>query len=785
MHSTSSKVSADRSQGGVTATDDDAALISEILKANIYGVDINSASVEIAQLALWLHTARGDKPLSSLDQNIREGNSLINLDFFKGQINIRLYGDVERERVNAFDWKKVFPEVFERGGFDAVIGNPPYVKLQNFRRVHADMAEFLREGRREVEIKPYASTQSGNFDLYLPFIEKGIRLLNEQGRLGYIAPSLWVTNEYGEGLRSFIATGRHLDRWVDFKSFQVFEEATNYTALQFFTKAPNETIRVAEAPTGNIPDDPWSGVGPALTYGRQEFGERWLLLAGEDRDLIDRLCERCKRLDDPVHTSNIFVGLQTSADAIYHFRRLGPGHYVCTPRGERADPPYEVEIEDALMKPLISGAEAKRYVVPITDTYLLFPYAISKENVRLIDKAQMRSKYPKAWAYLESYKDVLCMREAQKDHDGNIIEAPFDDDQWYRFGRHQNLDKQEIVKLVVPRLVTDFACNVDDTGSVYLDNVDVGGVAIADGENPFFIAGVLNSAVANFVFKRISKPFRGGYLSANKQFIAPLPIPFASASDRSDVATRARALQIAHTARRDTILGIQRRLSATRQRNKPETWLFTGLKTKHELASAAPPALAAEEKQRWAEQRYSFDLAAYHDAITARIRPGASLSASFADGELSFAIDGVPVIDRVFVATAEGEFIVAQWRIVAATFTITEKTDGKKLADALRKLAVADNPALVQQIIALESELSMLDRDIIRHEAEMNAIVDRLYGLTSAEKVLIGDGAEARPRGERVPLSSAAPAPEASDQGRPARRSSRRIKPTLPGAQLV
>ncbi len=112
----------------VAAADDDAALISDILKANIYGVDINSASVEIAQLALWLHTARGDKPLSSLDQNVREGNSLISCDFFKGQINISLYGDVERERVNAFDWEKAFPEVRERGGFDAVIGNPPYVK---------------------------------------------------------------------------------------------------------------------------------------------------------------------------------------------------------------------------------------------------------------------------------------------------------------------------------------------------------------------------------------------------------------------------------------------------------------------------------------------------------------------------------------------------------------------------------------------------------------------------------------------------------------------------------
>ncbi len=271
---------------GTVPDDQDAALIAEILKDNIYGVDINSASVEIAQLALWLHTARGDKPLSALDQNIREGNSLIDADFFKGNIDLPLYSDSDRERVNAFDWFRAFPEVFARGGFDAVIGNPPYVKLQNFRVAHADMARFLREGRPEVDVKPYTSTQSGNFDLYLPFIEKGISLLNEHGRLGYIAPSLWITNEYGEALRAIVAAGRYLDRWIDFKSYQVFEEATNYTALQFFTKVPRPEIRVAEAPNGEIPEI--LGAIRARTALRPTGIRRTLAAADRRRTRIDR-----------------------------------------------------------------------------------------------------------------------------------------------------------------------------------------------------------------------------------------------------------------------------------------------------------------------------------------------------------------------------------------------------------------------------------------------------------------------------------------------------------------
>ena len=162
-------------------------VVRELLRRNIYGVDINPASLEIAKLALWLHTARGDRPLSSLDDHIREGNSLIGPEFYEG---LAPYDDEERERINAFDWHAAFPGVFARGGFDAVVGNPPYVKLQNFRQVHGDMAEFLR--RPISEGGQYASTQTGKFDLYLPFIEKGIALLNEHGHLGLIAPSLWT-----------------------------------------------------------------------------------------------------------------------------------------------------------------------------------------------------------------------------------------------------------------------------------------------------------------------------------------------------------------------------------------------------------------------------------------------------------------------------------------------------------------------------------------------------------------------------------------------------------------
>lgn len=128
------------------------------------------------------------------------------------------------------------------------------------------------------------------------------------------------------------------------------------------------------------------------------------------------------------------------------------------------------------------------------------------------------------------------------------------------------------------------------------------------------------------------------------------------------------------------------------------------------------------------------------NTITARLAPGADLAASFDNGELAFSIDGVTIIDRIFVDKEEGDLIAAQWKVLASTFSITEKTDGKKLCNALRKLAVSENSPLVNQIIALEHSLAELEDEIARQELEMNSLIFDLYGLTEAEIEVVKEG---------------------------------------------
>jgi len=446
---------------------DPPALIRDVLSKNIYGVDTNAESVEIARLALWLETAVSDRPLATLDATIRCGNSLVDSQFYNTQ-QIALFSESRREHINTFDWKNAFPDVFEREparcGFDGIVGNPPYVKLQNFRQVDPEVSDYLVQARGGDGAPLYASTQVGNIDLYLPFIEKGLALLNEDGHMGYIAPSVWLINEYGAGLRGLIHDSRRLDRWIDFKHFQVFDEAMTYTALQFYSGRPVEAIRCIFAPDGSVSGIDWDHPDAVIPYSELPRDTEWRLLPKEELHLLRRLDRDHKRLDQA--SKAIVVGLQTSADHIYHLEKVAPGQYRSFAAGKDG---RVVAIEDAIMRPLVSGTEAKRYLTPITTTHLLFPYDDSPgQTVRLLGANEVKRRFPLAWKYLVMHEGTLRAREKRA----------FDDDAWYRFGRNQNLDKQRLPKIGVAQTVPSMRAFFDSAGAYCLNNVRVNGILV-------------------------------------------------------------------------------------------------------------------------------------------------------------------------------------------------------------------------------------------------------------------------------------------------------------------
>ena len=488
-------------------------LAATILQENLFGVDLSAEAVEITQLALWIRTAQHGKTLADLSRNIQWGNSIV---------------DDPEVHASAVDWQNRFPQVFAEGGFDCIVSNPPYVKLQNFRKREPRVAEFL--------VKRYRSAGTGNFDLYLPFIERGLELLKDDGRMGLIAPSVWLFNEYGLGLRRLLAERRALDRFVDFKSYQVFPDATTYTALQFFSSKPHERIRVADASKGELTRLKFFDV----KY--RGLGERaWALLDEREQQILATMRERSTTLEKA--TAQIFQGLITSADGIYHLTKLGPGRY----HSKAED--GEVEIEDEIMKPLVSGKDPVPFATPPPYKYVLFPYRVTPDAYRLMAKDEL-SEYKKCWAYLRRHEANLRARESGK----------FDDDQWWRFGRTQNIDKQELPKIGVPQTVARLTAFIDPAGERYFNNVRVNGILERpDGQySLWFLLGILNSRAADFFFRRIAKPKDRGYFEANKQFIAPLPIP--ETREQNEVVGLARRLADLHTRRLAVRAGVHRRL---------------------------------------------------------------------------------------------------------------------------------------------------------------------------------------------------------------------------------
>jgi hypothetical protein len=710
-------------QGARRLFDADAS-IRATLANNLYGVDINAESIEIAKLALWLHTAQADRPLATLDRNVRTGNSLIDasfIDFFE-QTQTSLFdseSEQRKERVNVFDWASAFPEVFEHGGFDCIIGNPPYVKYQHLRKVDVTVAEYLRLARKVDGSPEYASAVTGNFDVYLPFIEKGLRLLNPRGRMGIIAPSLWTKHAYGEGLRRLVRAQQSLERWVDFGDFQVFEDATTYTALQFFVGWRSQTVSCRAHANSDLSQLEWEAPATSvLGYSALPEQGAWNLVGADDSELLHRLGAH-PRLKEFV--TSISVGVQTSADKIFHLQEIRPGTY-------RNGNDEVVELERGILRPIVSGADVRRYVKPETTARILFPYTDSAHGVDLVSAATMKRDFPKAWAYLGRHEVKLRAREGGK----------FDDDLWYRFGRNQNIDKQHLRKVLVPRLVQRLALTPDLKGEVVADNVDVCYLVVDDVEAMWYLLGVLNAPVASWYFRRTSKPFRGGYFSANKQFLAPIPIPQASDEDQAEVGRLAKQLTTIYTHRIKTMRDLDLRIASSQMQVVPRdaSWLFADVGTADGWATHAPSEIVSiRARRKWGHDKVE-------QAVAAQVAKWGDFEGSLLDvacerGELRVLAGDVVLQAGIFVEEEVAEFVAAQWR---HTLRKSRSCDGRGLLEVLISHRETRSIALRRQVVKLDLEIREHDRRIIDLEQQLDELVFTLYGLNQADIARVRGG---------------------------------------------
>ena len=346
--------------------------------------------------------------------------------------------------------------------------------------------------------------------------------------------------------------------------------------------------------------------------------------------------------------------------------------------------------------------------------------------MRLISAADMVGRFPDAWSHLRKWEKELRGREKSK------MDREKD---WWGYVYLKNLDKQDAPKLLVPRLVEHLKCSLDSEGHFYLDNVDVGGVLAVSNINPAFLMAAINAPICDFVFRITSKPFQNDYRSANKQFIAPLPIPSTSAEARADVAILAQQLQRRGSHRRDLLRQAAERLAVLARARHPARWLWPDLPSLPEMIERAPKGLRiAGERRRWAEERLDELEASRLEALQAALDRGGRREVRFEGGQLRLYVSGAVVLDKIFLEEASGRLTETHWRWLLLSGPAREAE--RFAADLRRPPAPTDVPAATQfrdRVAALAEEVAAIEAD----ERAMNETLYALYRLTPEERNLV------------------------------------------------
>ncbi|MBM4056326.1 MAG: hypothetical protein FJ264_16975 [Planctomycetes bacterium] len=476
----------------------------EILSRNIYGVDLDPQAVEICQLNLLLRTLKRKAILPNLIKNIKCGNSLIS---GKPLELIKYFDKPEDKR--CINWDEEFSDIMKNGGFDVIIGNPPYVRIQTLPQDEVTYFSNKFESAK------------GSYDIYLLFIEQAYRLLRNGGVAGFILPNKFMVSNYGEKLRELLSRERAVWKIVDFGDAQVFGEATTYTMLLFLQKVQNKEVFYVSASDylkknqkANLDDLETQFV--KISHNKLT-SKPWSFATSKYSEILERIEERNVRFVDVVE--KIFVGLQTNADKIYILEAINnkftKDEYVKVKSQLTGN---EYLLESAVTKPLLKGSlDIRRYHAKPISKYVIFPY----KNGKLIPTDTFEQEYPNTWSYLNEHKKLLESREKGK----------MEGEKWYGYVYLKNLTLYEKSKILTPSIANKASFTYDEKGEYYFvgsGGGGGGGYGIILKEDiklsPLYILALLNSRLLDFYLQNISSPFRHGYFAYNKQYVEQLPI---------------------------------------------------------------------------------------------------------------------------------------------------------------------------------------------------------------------------------------------------------------------
>ena len=440
----------------------------ELVEENIFGIDIDPRAVKRTKilLSLIVFEQEGEIPTRF---NIYFGNSLD---------------------------KNFLKKALKGLKFQAVIGNPPYIRIQN-----------MDENIRGI-IKKYWKFAQGDTDVFIPFIELGIELLADDGKMGYIIPNSYFTTHAAKSLRKFLQKKRYIEEIVDFDHYQVFEGITTYTAITIISKKPKSYFILKKIRNDNDMKDLNVLEGEKVHF-ENLHAEKWVLVSKSDKEFIEIIENSYYKLKDIAH---IRVGLATLADKVYILDNPEEDgkYFVKYFRGKKFL--IEKEITKEIIK--VSIIKSEEDIIK-NRRRIIFPYKKINRMYVIVGEEELKERFPETYKYLLFCKDILTKRDkGRKQYET-----------WYAYGRTQGINTTFGRKILTPPMALNptFVVCEKENATFY------SGYGIFPKIEPFtdlyLLKKILNSEIMKVYIESTSKSYRGGWKSYSKTFIKNFGIP--------------------------------------------------------------------------------------------------------------------------------------------------------------------------------------------------------------------------------------------------------------------
>jgi len=472
---------------------------SEILTHNLFGVDVNSESVEIAKLSLWIKTARRGKVLDSLDANIRVGDSLIEDSSYA-------------YRSHGFEWKSAFPDIFAAGGFDVVLGNPPYVRMELIK----PMKPWLKN-RYEVV--------SDRADLYAYFFERGLKLLKPKGRLGYISSATFFKTKSSKPLRQFILKNASLEVIVDFKDCQIFEGVTTYPAIiTMKAGAPTADHKLKFWAIDAIPDGSFSDNFADMSgqYPQSALSsDPWQLEPPLVRALRHKIASSGQHLREVF--GPLYRGIGTGLNSAFVIDNTTK-EKLCMLDPKSAE----------LLRPWLEGKDLNRWIAGSRKLWVIY---IPKNKVEI-------DRFPAIKNWLSPFRQQLEDRATKQ--------------KWFELQQAQEAYVAAFgdVKVLSTKISIMPTFSVDRTG-YFLSNTSY---FLKAGQRSDFITALLNSRLSQFLLPTLFVIKEGGFFEIQPDGLERFPIPVTPGESEELLGILAEAAQAAAEKRYELQQSITRRI---------------------------------------------------------------------------------------------------------------------------------------------------------------------------------------------------------------------------------